>query len=98
VECNGPALKGDDLCYMHRVQAGATRKLQEFRQALGLQDGQSSASVIRRAIREVIQELLDGRIDNTTAGRLIIELQAAASITLPPKPDHKDTEKATRTT
>lgn len=82
-QCKAPALKGEDLCYMHHAQAEAARKLQEFRRAFGLPRTWDHRPLVLRAIGAAMQALLDGRIDRKAAGRAMIELQAAMSIAVP---------------
>jgi hypothetical protein len=78
-QCKAPALKGEDLCYMHQAQARAARRREEFRRSLGLPRVWKPGPAMQRAIREVMQALIDGRIDESTAGPLLVEMREAVA-------------------
>lgn len=87
-QCKAPALKGEDLCYMHDVQARTERRREEFRRSLGLPEPWGPGPAMQRAIREVARALLDGRIDESTAGRLLFEMRKAVMSGLPKNREH----------
>ena len=77
-QCKAPAMKGEYICYQHAEQAATARRRQESLRALRLSNQFNDFSSIQRAIAEVAQALIDGRIDSKTAGRLAITLQNAS--------------------
>jgi hypothetical protein len=66
-------MKGEPLCYMHEQQAETQRRRQRFTLP-PLTDSRK----VQRALSEVANAIIDGRIDEDYAGQLLDRLQRAS--------------------
>jgi hypothetical protein len=91
-QCKAPAMKGEQICHSHAVQLDAERRRQEQRHELLSRPGTGfeSLAAIQRTLGEVVNSLLEGKIDCTVAGRLMVEIQVA--IRLAERKNHKGHE------
>jgi hypothetical protein len=78
-QCGRPALRWLRFCDFHQLQLKrsarkiAERDRQRWFESVNLHDPKS----VQRAIQQVTQRLLDGRIDRHRAGQLLYTLQTA---------------------
>lgn len=81
-QCKAPAVKGEPIYHKHAEQAAMKERWARQRRELlatpGLGFGDFRA--VQRTLSAVAQALLDGPIDEKTAGRLLIELQTASKL------------------
>lgn len=69
--CGSPAMRDSRLCYAHERAASVRPRKLELPPLQGPKD-------VQRALREVMQAMLNGAIDADTAGKLLYGLQIAA--------------------
>jgi hypothetical protein len=74
-QCKAPALKGGTLCYRHDAQAAATARREQSVRELGLPDKLIVPRKRLEALSRIAQSLLNGKIDQRTAGQLLIKVQ-----------------------
>jgi hypothetical protein len=78
-QCKAPALKGADRCYKHQEQADIEHRKQEQFTLPPLAD----LKTVQREIGNVMQALLEDRIDEDYAGELLFELERASKALRP---------------
>jgi hypothetical protein len=74
-QCKAPALKGRTLCYKHDAQAATAARRERSVRELGLPDKLTAPRKRLEALTRIAQGLLNGAIDQRTAGRLLIKVQ-----------------------
>jgi hypothetical protein len=73
-QCKAPAMKGSDLCHKHQEQADVERRRREQYTLPPLPD----LKTVQREIGNVVQALLEDRIDEDYAGELLQKLENAS--------------------
>ena len=73
-QCKAPAMKGADRCYKHQEQADIERRRREQFTLPPLLD----LKTVQREIGNVAQALIEDRIDEDYAGKLLQELERAS--------------------
>jgi hypothetical protein len=73
-QCKAPAMKGADLCHKHQEQADVERRRREQYTLPPLPD----LKTVQREIGNVVQALLEDRIDEDYAGQLLQKLESAS--------------------
>ena len=73
-QCKAPAMKDTDRCYKHQEQAEIERRRRAQYTLPPLVD----LNTVQRAIGDVAQALMQGRIDEDYAGELLHELERAS--------------------
>jgi hypothetical protein len=74
VQCQSPALRDTNFCYFHGAMNRQRRQSDPF-----LLPALEDANAIQIAVQEVIEALLEKRIDNKRAGLLLYALQIASA-------------------
>jgi hypothetical protein len=74
VQCQSPALRDTNFCYFHGAMSRQRRKSDPF-----LLPALEDANAVQIAVQEVIEALLEKRIDNKRAGLLLYALQIASA-------------------
>ncbi len=84
-QCKAPAIKGQDICRKHTVQWEKLQRAAEQRRDFAalirgnrygkdLSGNLSDPMNIQRTIRDLMQAMIDGRLDEDTAGALLDEI------------------------
>jgi hypothetical protein len=73
-QCKAPAMKDTDRCYKHQEQADVERRRREQYMLPPLPD----LNTVQREIGNVVQALLEDRIDEDYAGELLQKLENAS--------------------
>jgi hypothetical protein len=72
-QCKAPAMKGELLCYKHEQQAEKQRRHERF-----VLPPLTDFNAVRKALCQVAQAIIDGRIEHDHAGELLHRLQNAS--------------------
>jgi hypothetical protein len=76
-QCKAPALKGGTLCYRHDAQAAIAARHERSVRQLGLPERLVDPRNRLEALSRIMHGLLTGKIDQRTAGRLLVKVQGA---------------------
>ena len=73
-QCRAPAVKGQRICCKHQLQKEMQERWERQRASLGLPERFQDARGVLRAMNVVGQAMLDNRLDEKPAGRIMWEL------------------------
>ena len=84
-QCKAPAVKGQDICGKHAGQRAKIQRAEDQRRDFATRTGQiedgkdatgilSDGRSVAATIRDLMQTMLDGRLDEDTAGAMLDEI------------------------
>ncbi|HLY98028.1 MAG TPA: hypothetical protein VKT33_03080 [Candidatus Angelobacter sp.] len=79
VQCKAPAVKGEELCYQHAMQAETAARREAAVKSLGISSRIASPRGLQAAISRIAQALVDGRLDVKAGAMMLEKIRAAAA-------------------